>query len=161
MFGIALKNVGPRMKFSGDGLSFRTDMPGGQSGQMTIENRSAEFEVPTSLNIGGAYDIRFSDAHHLTVAANFTSNSFSKDQFMLGLEYRLMQYLMLRGAYTYENGITGSAPDRTTWLTGPSGGLTVQVPFNKAKGSSFAVDYSYRATNPFNGIHSIGARINL
>ena len=31
----------------------------------------------------------------------------------------------------------------------------------KDKKSSIDLDYSYRATNPFNGIHSIGARINL
>jgi len=29
------------------------------------------------------------------------------------------------------------------------------------KGTTFALDYSYRTTNPFAGVHSIGARINL
>jgi hypothetical protein len=159
MFGIALKNVGPRMKFSGDGLSIRTILPGA-SQESTVNQRSAEFELPTSLSIGAAYDVNINDDHHLVIAANFISNSFSKDQYSLGLEYRMMQYLALRAAYTYEQGIFQKS-SRTNVLTGPSAGLTVQVPFNKEKNSTFAVDYSYRASDPFAGTHSIGARINL
>jgi len=76
------------------------------------------------------------------------------------MEFSLKNYVMLRGAYTYEDGIT-SDKDRTTVFTGPSGGFTVQIPFNKEKGSSFAVDYSYTATDPFDGVHRIGARLNF
>ena len=71
-----------------------------------------------------------------------------------------MSYLMLRGGYTYEEGISVKA-DRTTDYTGPSAGFTVALPLDKEKGSSIAIDYSYRATDPFSGTHSIGARINL
>lgn len=159
MFGISLKNVGPRMKFSGDGLSFRGLIPTATT-LSTVQQRSAEFELPTSLNIGAAYDVKLAEQHHLIIAANFASNSFSKDQYTLGLEYKMMEYLMLRGSYTYEKGITKKA-DRTSVHTGPSAGITVQIPFNKTKGSSFAVDYSYRPTDPFAGTHNIGARINL
>jgi hypothetical protein len=67
---------------------------------------------------------------------------------------------MLRGGYSYEEGITNDA-DRTTAYTGPSAGFTVAVPLDKEKGSNIAIDYSYRATDPFSGTHSIGARINL
>lgn len=158
-FGITLRNVGPTMSFSGDGLSIRSLLPG-QGSEFTLEQRSADFELPTQLAMGAAYDFLFAEIHRLTVAGSFISNSFNKDQFVVGLEYELESYLMLRGAYTYEDGIN-SDTDRTTALTGLSGGLTVAVPLNKEKGSSLAVDYSYRATDPFNGIHSIGARINL
>jgi hypothetical protein len=159
MFGISLKNVGPRMKFTGDGLSFRGWIPTSVN-QSTEQHRSAEFELPTSLNIGAAYDFKLAEQHHLILAGSFISNSFSKDQYSIGLEYRMMDYLMLRGAYTYEKGLTKQAT-RTNIFTGPSAGLTVQVPFSKEKGSSFAVDYSYRPTDPFAGTHNIGARINL
>ena len=49
---------------------------------------------------------------------------------------------------------------RTTAFTGPTAGATVEVPYG-GKGGSFAIDYSYVATNPFQGNHSIGVRINL
>ncbi|MCX6273156.1 MAG: PorV/PorQ family protein [Bacteroidetes bacterium] len=158
-FGISLKNVGPTMKFKGDGMSFRGFIPGMET-QSTIEQRSQAFELPAQLNIGAAYDFKFSEIHRLTLAGNFTSNSFAKDQFVLGAEYGFASYLMLRAGYTYEEGIF-EKKNRTTAYTGPSAGLTVEIPFNKEKGSSFAVDFSYRATDPFSGTYCFGARINL
>jgi hypothetical protein len=158
-FGIALKNVGPRMKFKGDGLSFRGFIPGNDNG-FTVEQRSAEFELPSLINIAAAYDFTLNTNNKLTAAANFTSNSFTKDQYILGLEYRLKTYLMLRAGYMYEKGITKKA-DRTTAYTGPCAGFSVEIPLSKEKGSSFGLDYSYRASNPFQGTHSIGVRISL
>ncbi|MEI6123672.1 MAG: PorV/PorQ family protein [Bacteroidota bacterium] len=159
MFGIALKNVGPRMKFKGDGLSFRGTI-GSSANQLTVEQRSADFELPTTLNIGVAYDFIINDQHKITLAGAFISNSFGKDQYIVGLEYKMMNYLFLRGGYAFEKG-TFKKADRTNALTGLNAGVTVQVPINKKKGSSIGIDYSYRASDPFQGTHSFGARINL
>ncbi len=158
-FGITLKNVGSTMKFSGDGLSFRGFYSQFSTTSPTFEQRKADFELPATLIIGGAYDFLFGE-NRFTLAGSFQSNSFTKDQVTLGGEFALKQYLMLRAAYTYEDGIFDKA-ERTTVYTGPSAGITVQVPFNKERGSSFSIDYSYRATDPFDGVHTIGARINL
>lgn len=157
MFGITLRNVGPTMKFSGDGLAIRTLLPGQQS-EFTVEQRSAEFELPSQLIIGGAYDLHMTDDHTLSFAASFISNSFTKDQFAFGLQYSLRDYLMVRGGYTYEDGITQQAY-RTTAFTGPTAGITVSVPMSRERGTLFAIDYSYRDTNPWTGTHSISARI--
>jgi hypothetical protein len=159
-FGIALKNWGPRMRYKGDGLSFRGIIPGNEDNQFTVEQRSADFELPSLVNIGAAYDFHIGENHRITLAGTFTSNSFTKDQYIIGLEYGLKSYLMLRGGYAYEKGITNKA-DRTTAYTGPCGGFTVEIPLNKDKKSSFGIDYSYRASDPFQGTHSIGIRINL
>jgi len=166
-FGIALKNVGPRMRYRGDGMSFRTPMPADPTGKTyTVENRSAEFELPALLNIGAAYDLYFSKDsmamknHRVTIATNFTSNSFGKNQFQGGAEYGFKNFLMVRAGYAYEEGIT-SDEDRTTVFLGPTLGFTLELPFGENKASSFGLDYSYRFTNPFEGTHSIGARINL
>ncbi len=158
-FGITLKNIGPTMNFSGDGLSIRSFLPG-QESQFTVEQRSAEFELPSQLIIGASYDFLISENHTVTLAGNFTSNSFLKDQFSGGIEYSLRNYLMLRAGYQYEEGITKKS-DRTTAYTGPSAGITIQVPLNKEKGSVFGVDYSYRDTDPWSGTHSISARMTF
>ncbi len=163
-FGIALKNVGAPMHFSGDGLSFRGVIPGhdNSNDQFTVEQRSATYELPATLRIGASYDFLIGEMHRITLAGNFTSNSFTKDQFTLGLEYALKYYLQLRAGYTYQEGIFNSnVSDRGTVFTGPSAGFTVSVPFNKEKESSIAIDYSYRATNPFQGTHSIGIKLNF
>ena len=78
-FGIALKNVGPRMRYSGDGLSFRGQVLSTGTA-LTVEQRSAEFELPSLVNIGVAYDFYFSKdssaikTHRLTGATAFTYN---------------------------------------------------------------------------------------
>ncbi|MCD4734698.1 MAG: PorV/PorQ family protein [Bacteroidales bacterium] len=160
-FGISLRNVGPKMKFTGDGFSLRSLIPG-QDNLFTTTQRSASFELPAQLNIGAAYDFLFSESR-FTIAGNFASNSFTKDQMTLGGEFSFKDYVMLRAGYTYEEGIEKDIEDidRSNALKGPSAGFTVQVPLNKEKGSSFSVDYSYRHTDHFSGTHSIGARFNF
>jgi hypothetical protein len=157
-FGIALKNVGPRMSFTGDGLSFRGIVGDADDYKMTVEQRSSELELPALLNIGVSYDLNF-DRHRITGASTFTSNSFQKDQYILGGEYSYREMFMLRMGYTYEEGIRNPGT-RTTALRGPSAGFTVEIPMGDS-GSTFGLDYSYRHTDPFQGSHSIGARINL
>jgi hypothetical protein len=161
-FGIALKNWGPKMKYSGDGLSIRT-LLSGQDDLSTLEQRSASFEIPAQLNIGAAYDFLFPSDYRLTVAGTFVSNSFSKDQFVGGLEFSLKEYVQLRGGYTYENGMFENSLDveNTNITNGLSAGLSVQVPLSKEKGSYIGVDYSYRESQAFNGTHSVGVIFNF
>ena len=162
-FGISLKNVGPSMKFSGDGLAFK-DVLSANNVDMTIEQRSAKYELPSSLNIGLSYDFKFggSDSleippmHRITSALAYTSNSFSLDQYTVGLEYAYKTFFMIRGGYMVEEGSI-----KSTFLTGPTAGITFEIPLSKEKDTTFGIDYSYRDTNPFSGIHSIGARINI
>jgi len=169
-FGISLKNWGPTMRFKGDGMSFRGIVPATEV-IMTIDQRSADFELPALITIGGMYDFRLAAKadtvsgkiicnHRLSLAGNFTSNSFTKDQIHAGLEYAFKELLMFRAGYVYEKGIE-KYETRKTWFTGPTFGVSVQVPLNKEKGSTFSIDYSYRDTNPFDGVHSIGAKVTL
>ena len=157
-FGIALKNVGPRMSFTGDGLSFRGIVGDADDYKMTVEQRSSQFELPALLNIGVSYDVNIIK-HRVTGAGTFTSNSFQKDQYRVGCEYSYKELFMIRTGYTYEEGINDDAT-RTTALRGPSAGFTVELPMGSS-GTTFGVDYSYRHTDPFQGSHTIGARINL
>ncbi|MBI4947179.1 MAG: PorV/PorQ family protein [Bacteroidetes bacterium] len=169
-FGLSLKNVGPKMQYSGDGLAFKTLIENGTVGgsNMTVNQRSAAFEMPSQLHIGGSYDYYLGDTaktHRITLASVFTSNSFGKDQVKVGLEYGFKSFLMVRAGYAFEKGITNNDDTkdifRTNAFTGFSTGFTAELPLNKEKGSTFGLDYSYRATNPFNGTHTIGVRMNL
>ena len=168
-FGISMKNVGPTIKYKGDGISFRGTVPAGIV--MTVEQRSAEYELPSLIKIGVSYDFylmqHFDSAesktiseHKLTLAGNFTSNSFSKDQFHFGFEYGYRDILFLRAGYVHEEGIN-DYETRTTVYTGPTAGVSVQIPLNKEKGSLFSLDYSYRDTDLFAGTHNIGVKISL
>ncbi len=163
-FGVALKNVGAPMKFNGDGLSFRGIIPGhgNDNDLFTVAQRSEKYEMPATLRIGGSYDFLIGDMHRITLAGNFTSNSFTKDQFTLGLEYALKYYFSLRAGYTYQDGMfKTSLPEKGTVFTGLNAGFTVSVPLNKEKETGIAIDYSYRSTNPYSGTHSVGIKLNF
>ncbi len=158
-----MKNVGPTMSYSGDGFSFRGEVPETEV-DLTVQHRSAEFELPSLITIGAAYDFNFAGNNQLVAAGNFTSNSFTKDQFHFGLEFNYHNILFLRGGYTHEKGdkiLEDDFDTRETAFTGPSAGVSLQIPLNKETGSYFSLDYSYRDTDPFSGVHSIGARVSL
>ncbi|MEO8150878.1 MAG: PorV/PorQ family protein [Bacteroidia bacterium] len=157
-FGISLKNVSAPMRFSGDGLSYRGTAPNGTT-QLSVENKSDRFELPSLIHIGIMYDAKLAVDHRLSIAVDFTANSFTNDQFALGLEYGFKTYFMLRAGYVYEKDIFDKEL-RTTSSLGPCAGVTLEAPLGKG-GKSFAVDYSYTSTDPFTGTHSIGVRFSL
>jgi hypothetical protein len=174
-FGVSIKNLGPKMQYKGDGLTqqlFTLNAASGYQYQYTSSNNSAGFELPSLINIGGAYDFYLTKDssgllknHRITFAANFTSNSFTYDNYLFGLEYGWKNILMLRGGlytekYIFSNSTTDPLKQRMTAFTGPTCGATVEIPLGTKK-STFGLDYSYRFTNPFGGVHSFGVRINL
>lgn len=170
-FGISLRNWGPKMSYVGDGLSRQAVVTnasneGTKSYELTVNNRSGSFELPALVNIGGSYDFFLtkdstgrSKRHRLSLNGTFTSNSFTYDNGLFGIEYGWKEMLMLRAGLYTEKGIFSNDTRRTAF-TGPAAGLTFEVPFNEKK-STVGIDYSYRFTNPFGGTHTFGLRLNL
>lgn len=157
-FGITLKNVGPTMSFEGDGLSFETIAPQGEYA-FTSEIRSENYELPSLVSIGVSYDFILAENHNLTAHGTFISNSFTRDNFLVGAVYDFKRMFYLRAGYHYENDITNDA-DRRIIYTGFAAGAGVELEFGEKK-SRVSLDYAWRASQPFNGTHSIGARIHL
>ena len=156
-FGVALRNIGPPMGFTGDGLSTKATNAAGVV--QTFNAKSQAFELPSLLNIGASYDINMGQNHRFTLASNFTSNSFTQDRIGLGGEYAFKSYLMVRGGYNYEQGIL-DYKTRLTAFTGGSVGATIELPLGK-NGSTFALDYSFVGSYVFQGNHSFGARLKF
>lgn len=168
-FGIALKNWGPSMSFSGDGLSMNAT-PQNSDHTQTMEQRSLEWELPSSLSIGASYDFLFAEKQHrLTVAGNYESMAFAKDLYTLGLEYGFLNYFMVRCGYTYQGGGTNDIyeedSEKTNFSNGFTAGATINAPLVKAKGDkrgvNLSIDYAYRSTVILDGIHTIGIRLSL
>lgn len=154
-FGISLKNIGPSLSFGGSGLSFTTLNSVGNS--MTVEFRASEMELPTLLNIGASYDFLFEKwKQRLTVAGNFTSNAFLRDNFGLGFEYSLLDRFQARAAYVYQTDIFDS-DNRVTANTGLSAGASFILPLKEDGSRSVSIDYSYRTATNLKGTHTFGA----
>ncbi len=166
-FGISLRNVGPRMQFSGDGLSVRAQIEGTDK-TLTVENRSASFELPTALQIGASYDIIKNTEekvtpHLLTAHASFLSNAFAYDNYMFALEYGFRNIVFGRVGYLLESGIS-SQEDFFTPYTGLSAGASVKLGnYNKpdAPQKGLVLDYSFRATRQFDGVHTFGVKVEF
>lgn len=165
-FGISLRNVGTKMVFRGQGLTEQRPNP---EGTFTYPNsyyrRGAEYNLPSQLNIGMSYDLYLGGstnefAHRVTVLGNFVSNAFSRDNLGAGLEYALGDKFALRGGYKYEIGLSTSDVDATV-DSGPAAGASFMTPFKRGGASNLAIDYSWRSTNQWGGIHSLSLRINL
>ena len=133
--------------------------------ERTVSQRSASFNLPALISIGASYDVRLDKTedtyfHRLTPALSFTNNAFAQNQFTAGLEYAYKDMFMLRGGYAYEKGIL-DYETRTNAFTGIMGGFTFEVPVKAGSGTTFALDYSYRHSNPFSGSHTFGVRLNI
>lgn len=159
-FGISVKNVGPPYSYGGDGIAIQANI---DDQLITVDQRSDKFELPSLVNIGAAYDFHFDEEEKniLSLMGTFTSNSFGKDQLQFGAEFSFFNRIKLRAGYLSERKAETGNIEISNVITGPSAGFSALLPFGSDKKSTFSIDYSYRSTNPFNGIHSIGARINL
>lgn len=162
-FGVSIRNIGPDMKFGGSGLSvYTTNVATGLSSN--TEQRAATFNLPSLINVGASYDIRLDrDStkynHRLTASFNFASHTFQNNQYILGVEYGLREMVLLRSGFIFEKDVFDKEM-RKTVFTGFNAGFGVLIPINKT-GTKFGVDYSYRATDRFDGVHTFGARLLL
>ena len=160
-FGISLRNIGSPMQFGGQGLNQASPNPGGTfTYPLTVKQQAAQFELPSQLNIGMAYDILPEPTMRLTAVANFASNAFSRDEIGGGLEFAFSNFLVLRGGYKYELGSVAGDVNKSVY-TGVCGGISLEVPFKKSSEQKLSIDYGYLPSNPWGGTHNIAVRVNL
>jgi hypothetical protein len=170
--GITLRNVGTNIRFAGDGFSFNGKTPD-LSTELTVQQRTEKFALPSQLSIGAAYDFYLDESkispddkdakpsHRLTPMFSFISNTFSNDWLGLAVEYAFKEKFMARASYRYENGIT-STDNATTFFTGLAAGATFQTNIGENEsGPALAIDYAYKMTNIANGVHTVGVRLML
>lgn len=160
-FGIALKNVGPTVKFKGDGLANQIYYSA-TGVNATLEQRSASYELPSLLSIGGAYDFILNEKNKINLALAFTANSFSADQFRLGLDYAMTADKVafnLRGGFVYEKNLF-NAENRSNAFVGPTAGFSVDALVGENK-SALGIEYAARFAGVFGVVHTVGATISL
>lgn len=161
-FGIALKNVGPVMRYKGDGLSQEVTGLSGTGNLATLEQRAASFELPSLLNIGGSYDFILNEKNKLIASAAFTANSFQYDQYRAGLDYGLTTEkaaFNLRAGYVFEKKSFDNE-NRSNALTGFTAGFSADALVGKNK-SALGLEYAMRLAGTFGIVHTFGVAISL
>jgi hypothetical protein len=105
-FGFAMKNIGPNMKFDGPDFEERLLLPGTEPSSQphVVRVQPSEFEIPTYLQIGVAYDLRIGERRNVALYGAFQGNNFSTDEYRVGAEVPVGDWLALRG------GLQGQVP---------------------------------------------------
>lgn len=129
--GMAIKNYGPEMRFSGRG--FERDLEGRLGAP-----KSASFDLPSSFDLGIDYDIVNADKNMAVISGNFKSNNYSQDLFQGGMEYTYDGLYSLRAGYNYS--------DQQDWLYGFSIGGGIKV---KIADTFISFDYAWSETEIF------------
>ncbi len=145
-FGVALKNLGPAMVFSGPDLD-EFYQPFGTPPGTNAEARAitlADFELPTAFSLGLSYDFRLDKKNNLIVNGTFQNNSFSTDDYNLGLEYNFQKMVYLRGGYMFTQENTDND---NRIFTGPTFGAGFK--YNASSSLNVGFDYAYRVADKF------------
>lgn len=152
-FGVSLKNFGPQMEFSGDGLNTPIIQNGPQGqGQIagTIDDLGAE--LPSLLNFGVAYTRQFAGDLTATVLGNFRSNAYDLDHYAAGVELGYQNLFFVRSGLNLTTDTDVSAWE--VWNVGA--GLNLNM-----IGRGLAVDYTYRPSNVFSGVNMFSVSFTL
>ena len=140
--GVALKNIGRELQYSGTGLGRRVRLPDQVSiaAVNTLAIESEGMQYPTLLNFGMSYQRNITSSASVTVLGHFQSNSFDDDIFSGGMELGFREIVMVRGAYSY------TRQTNVTMYQGYSfgGGLNLNV-----AGTDLVVDYAVVPTDYF------------
>jgi hypothetical protein len=124
--GLAMKNVGGNMEFQGSDFEINLVRPGDDptASARTLTNASAGFELPTYFQIGTNLPLMTRGVDHADAYAAFQNNSFMRDEYRAGLEWRHRKEFALRAGFAG----TGDQDD----LFGFSYGLGLRLPLGTA-----------------------------
>ncbi|MAT39910.1 MAG: hypothetical protein CL946_09940 [Ectothiorhodospiraceae bacterium] len=148
--GVTLRHLGGNLAYDGPGLYRSVEEVDGKRGQQILQLDAAEFNVPTSLELGLAYNHMIDPIHAVTVASSFENNNFLNDLYRVGVEYSYQDLLFLRGSYTVSGNSEDDAFGENGFIYGPAFGAGVKY---AAGTTQLRVDYAYRALEVFSGNH--------
>lgn len=151
--GLALRNLGPQMKFAGPDLLRTAEDPLSERGQQYYSIDAASFELPSQLEIGLAYKKDLSDEISGLIMGSFENNNFSNDQYKLAAEFDYDDTFFLRGGYAFQP--EANLDEENIF------GLTLGAGVKLKTSVDISVDYAYRSTEFFDANHLFGIKVGL
>jgi opacity protein-like surface antigen len=143
MIGIAVKNIGTNMEYSGPDLTTRTNVPGSIPGSNpgTYEIVAESFQIPSYFELSLTYAFNFNEQNNLSLAGAYTANNAFEDVANLGLEYGFMNTFFVRGGYNY------LMENSDGYIYGFTFGAGIDYKMGGDVG--FAFDYAFRDVKEF------------
>ncbi|HYE95502.1 MAG TPA: PorV/PorQ family protein [Rubricoccaceae bacterium] len=152
-FGVSLQNFGPEMDFSGSGLAVPIPGEGPEGeGEQAGEIDDLPAELPSLLSFGAAYTRPMAGSLSLTGMASYRSNAYDLDQYTAGVEVGYANLFYVRGGVN----VTSDTEQHAWEIWNVGAGLN----FNLA-GTNLLVDYAFRPSSVFDGVHMFTVGVGL
>jgi hypothetical protein len=146
--GVVVKNVGGQMKFDGANLLRQgtTADAARNSNTNWYKTNVAAFDMPTTIEIGLAYQTKLNEKAGLTVLGDFMNSNYAYDEYRLGAELAYDNMLFVRGGYIIapEAGQDPTNADAFIYSYSLGAGINLNLP-----GAAIRIDYAYRALKYF------------
>lgn len=145
--GVAIKNIGPQMKFDGPGLLRSAVTTEGRRPDQKYKIDAASFELPSLVEIGVGYEHKMGNNLMLRGSGSFTNNNLHLDEYRVGgeLEYGF-ESLRFYGRAGINMVPDAELDEDNIW------GATLGVGLNyRAAGVDVTIDYAYRQADLFAG----------
>lgn len=152
--GVAVLNFGPSLSFDGPDLDARVNQVDANRSSQFYRLNTAQFELPSILELGLAYETRFSDQIGGLFSTSFQNNNFSNDEYRLAAEFSYNDFFFLRGGYSY---ISEASDVTEEAIYGPTFGVGIN--FNQ--GMDITVDYAFRSVEYFDANHMVTVQLGF
>ncbi len=145
--GVAVKNLGPKLKYDGAGLERIVDVNDALRPNALLKLEAAAAELPSTVEIGLSYALAMNGLGGVNFESSFINNNYSDDEYKVGIEYVYDSRVFLRGGYSFS-----SVDEGLEYLYGFSGGVGFRTTFNSVE---FTMNYAYRSLRYFSGNHLV------
>jgi hypothetical protein len=156
-FGMAMKNFGPSMGYSGDDFNINVRPPDTDptAANRTVAFTSSSFEQPSFFTLSAAYDVVKDASNRFSLMSAFQNNNFVGDNYTGGAEWSYKDSFALRGSWfgSIQNPIDAATGETTTKMRsgddlydGLSFGAGAKV---KTGDSTLGVDMAWKTVRNF------------
>jgi hypothetical protein len=157
--GVAMKNVGTTMKYSGTGLLRQGQLQDISRGPSFYDVVAGTDELPSTIELGIGYSRSFGESGKLNLSSLFQNNNYDDDEVKVGAEYAYKDIVFLRGGWQFApdspNDATGA---ENAYVFGPSFGGGFHYDLG---GVDFTLDYAWRDVNFFDANNIFTIRLGF
>ena len=152
---MALKNLGPQMKYDGSGLYILSRPSTLERGEANYKMDAMAFELPSTLEIGLSYAYNFNASNMIQLDAVYQNSNYYADEYRIGMEYGLNQSFFVRGGYTF----MPTFENKDYNVFGVTAGVGLK--YDLGGGTSVKLDYAFRQTKFFDNNHVISVQFGF
>ena len=99
--GVAVKNLGGSLKYEGNASYVQAEQVGSDRGPTWYKVDGQSDPIPSEMSLGVSYLRELDEDNSISVAAAYTNNNYTFDDYKVGLEYSYKEMFYLRGGYLY------------------------------------------------------------